>query len=151
MTPGLTEFAIAIGAHLTTDAAKNAVKRAFELVKTRRPDLDAAIKSASNAADMERVYRSALGVIRAEADHGMIDIDTALFTALAAVKFDHQHGRIYLHNVSVESPRFEVGGVGGSTGATVLQGHNDFRTPHTGVTVTGHVQLSGGASIVSGK
>ena len=153
MIPGLTEFGIAIAAHLVTDAGKAAARSAFEYLRSTRPDLESRAKNAQvsgNFAEIEKIFQEGVGVIVAAAASGKISVDQATLTALRGVKFDHQHGIIEINNTKIRAQVLITGGSDNATGQTHIGGNTVMASQGTSINV-GHgasIVMTGGAKII---
>ena len=153
MIPILTEFGIAIAAHVATDAAKEGIKRAFTAIGKIKPEIEARAKAARASGDataIQKVLSEAIGAILAEAGTGQIAVDGAAITALSALQFDHQNGRVDIANAVLRGETIQVGGSAGATGHTKLGGDTSLRSnAGAGIEIGkgAGLSLSGGAGI----
>lgn len=153
MIPGLVEFGIAIAAHLTTDAAKAAVKASFAKLAESNTDLNTrviAAQSAHDNASLEALFKEAVGVLIAEADHGKITVDGATLTALRGIKFDHQHGTVEIGNAKVSAAVLATGGGVAATGKTTVGSNTILQSQGTAIHIGqgAAIVMTGGAKIV---
>jgi len=148
----LEHFIAAVAAHLAVDSAKEALARAFAYVAKKRPDLAGAAAKADASGDaeaIERIFREAVGVIRAAAGTGELAINSSVVTALNGIRFDHQRGRVSIGNAVISSKVLVTGGSRGATGETVIHGNTALRSQGTAIQVGrgGAIVMTGNASI----
>ena len=148
----LEHFFVAMAAHATVDISKEALKRVFDFVATRRPDLAQAAgkaEASGNLGDIEKVFRDALGVIVAEASNGQLKVDAAVLEALNGIKFDHQHGEVLIAGARISSKVLVTGGGAGATGKTMIGGNTSMRSQGTSIEVGSgaSITMTGGATI----
>jgi hypothetical protein len=149
----LDHFLLAVAAHATFDLSKEALKKAFDYISDKRPDLAKAADVAEASGDVQaidRIFRQAVGIIEADADAGLIQVDNALLVALNGIKFDHQNGNVTIHGSTLSSNKVLVTGGGpGSTGKTTIGGDTSLRSKGTAIDVGGNasIVMTGGASI----
>jgi hypothetical protein len=148
----LEHFLAAMAAHVTVDLSKEALKKAFEYVATKRPDLAADANKAEatgNFIEIEKVFRDAVGVIVAAAATGSIKIDDGTLNALNGIKFDHQHGTVNIAGAVISSKVLATGGGASATGKTTIGRNTSLRTQGTSIEVGSgcSIVVTGGASI----
>lgn len=141
-------YLISLGASLTIESAKFA----FNYVKKKRPDLADRVKRAEEAGDIgtiDRVFREAVDVIDLAAANGEITIDNGTLTALKGIRFDHEHGRVFIEGTNISAPILVTGGQRGSTGETQIGGNTTLSTGGTRISVGkgASIRITGNASI----
>jgi hypothetical protein len=141
----VTGIASGMLANFSTDAVKHFF---FEAIKAK-PELEARLKSASHPAEIETIFRDAVGVIDASAAHGEIKIDGSLLRALRGIRFDHAHGTVTIAGTTVNSHVLVTGGSSGATGRTVIGGNTSMNSHGTSMEVGNNcsIVITGGASI----
>jgi hypothetical protein len=130
----LEHFATAFAAHAAWSGVEASLRQAFQFVAKKRPELEEAAVQAlatNNAREAEHVFEEAVNAIIGEAQSGSIKIDGATMTALRGIKFDHQHGMIFIGNTTISAGTLVTGGSAGSTGKTTVGERTTLATKGT--------------------
>lgn len=123
------------------------VERFFDEAFRRKPSLEGDLKRATSTQDFERVFREAIGVIDAAAGTGSINVDSAFFSAVRGIRFDHQNGTVVIHGSVISAPILQTGG-GGSLGSTEIS-TSVLKSAGTEIRIGqgASIKMTGGASI----
>ena len=95
-----------------------AVEKLFRTAFKLRPGLGKRASEARTTADIEAIFREAVGVLDAHAATGSIDIDNVLLTAIRAIRFNHEDGTVAIECTTMKAPVIRIGGEPGATGTT---------------------------------
>ena len=134
-----------ICANLSTDAVKHFFTSAIAV----KPELEDQIKAAKTSADVEAIFKEAVGVIDAYAGQGSITIDGGLLEAMRGIRFDHAHGTVNIAGSTIKSKVLVTGGSAGSTGQTVIGGNTSMKSDGTSIELGEgcSIKMGGGSSI----
>jgi hypothetical protein len=141
----ITGIASGILANFSTDAVKHLFTSAIAV----KPELETKIKAVKTSADVEAIFKEAVGVIDAYADQGNITIDGGLLEALRGIRFDHAHGTVKIAGTTIKSEVLVTGGSAGSSGQTVIGGNTSMKSKGTSIELGEgcSITMTGGASI----
>ena len=141
----VTGFASGILANFSTDAVKHLFTSAIAV----NPHLEDNIRAAKTSADVEAIFKEAVGVIDAYADQGNITIDGGLLEAMRGIRFDHADGTVNIAGATIKSEVLVTGGGTGSTGKTVIGGNTSMKSQGTSIEIGNgcSITMTGGASI----
>lgn len=129
--------------NFTSDSILSFFRKAIHL----EPSLEKEIQRSRTSEDVQKVFNKTIGIINLNAEDGSIDINSALFDAIKSIKFDHQNGKIIIHDSVIQAPTLQTGGKG--SGQTTITGNTSLSTGGTNISVTGgaSIKLTGNASL----
>ncbi|MEO8926177.1 MAG: hypothetical protein ABI306_03345 [Caulobacteraceae bacterium] len=145
----LEAILVDLAAHGLYDLTKAATAKAFEAIKTSRPDLIEKAERAAAAGDDNELRNALAGALDVAAASGHVQIDNALITAARQATFDHQHGTVSIGGTTVTAPILVTGGGSSASGETKIGGGTKLKSQGTSIDI-GHgasIQITGNASI----
>ncbi|MGV1017822.1 MAG: hypothetical protein ACOYBW_10660 [Fluviibacter phosphoraccumulans] len=144
-TAVLINITCGVLANFSTDAIKAFFSKAIGL----KPALEQAILEAKTSADIESIFKEALGVIDASAGSGAIEVDGALIEAIRGIRFDHEHGLVHISGSTVQAPVLVTGGGVAATGKTTIGANTVLKSKGTSIDVGNgcSIVMSGNAKI----
>jgi hypothetical protein len=131
MDPVTLTIVLGLATNYFTNFTTPVIENFFAEVFRRKPSLENDLKNATTPADLERIFREAVGVMDAAAGSGNIDVDGGFLTALRGIQFDHQHGKVTIQGTTLKAPVLFTGGKVGSTGTTHIGGSTSLRSRGT--------------------
>jgi len=148
MDPITTSIILNVCGGILANYSTEVIKRFFSKAIELDPSLEPKIQQIRSYADVDEVFRQAVGVIDANAGTGVIDVDAALLTALRGIRFDHAQGTVMIDGSTITAPVIQFGGNVGSTGQTTIT-NTESKTSGTSIKVHGnaHIQISENARI----
>lgn len=151
MDPITANFIVSVCGGILANYSTEAIKRFFGKATELDPSLEPKIQQMRSYADVDEVFRQAVGVIDANAGTGLIDVDAALLTAIRGIRFDHAQGTVTIDGSTITGPVIQFGGNTGSTGQTTIT-DTESKTAGTSIKVSGDAQIriSGNARIRQG-
>jgi hypothetical protein len=147
--PILETFFTGLAVRGVYDLTKEGAVRAYNALKTSRPDLIEKVEQAAKSGDDDALRAAIVGALEVAAATGQVEIQGAFLSAAKQATFDHQQGTISIGGTSIHAPSLVTGGGVGATGETVISGGTVLSSAGTSINV-GHgasIRMTGGASI----
>lgn len=147
--PILETFLTGLAVRGVYDLTKEGALRAYDALRTSRPDLIDKVEQAAQSGDDAALREAIVGAIEVAAATGHVEIQGALLSAIKQATFDHQQGTIFIGGTNIHAPTLVTGGGAGATGETVISGGTVLSSAGTSVNI-GHgasIRMTGGASM----
>lgn len=111
------------------------IKKTFEKIFLKKPELAQKLKEAKTINDIEEVFEEAIEVIDLYANTGEISIDGGLIEAIRGVRFNHDNGFVSIKNTTIQSNVLVTGGNSNSTGKTVISNQTEMKSKGTSISI----------------
>ncbi len=124
----------------------------LDYVAKSKPELAKKADKAEELGDIkmiEDIIKESVGIIDVAVATGSIRINNSLLTALKSIRFDHQHGQVYIAGATISSKTLITGGFHNATGKTTIGGNTILKSQGTSISIGqgASIVMTGGASI----